>query len=583
MREGRSFTVDVTSDGAGLVSHAGAALVAEVADRTGLTRELSRALAGLRGRRRHDPGRVVRDLGVMLADGGDCLSDLRAVRDQQPLFGPVASDTTAFRLIDRIAGDAAALEALRAARARARACAWELGARPQRIVIDVDATLIGAHTEKEGAAVNFKGTFGFHPLLAYLDESREALAGILRPGNAAAHSAADQIAVLEQALEQLPREVVADLDTEIVLRTDSAGSALALCQAARDARIAYLVGFDLTKQVRRAILSLPEHAWRPALRQNGEQRDIDHEQDRLLGIKAAIDEIGEQRPGERRVLGRAFPEPERDLDALGADPERDDVRALGDLQAVEHHHRQPDVVQPAAHQFSQRGAGALDEHLRHRRLRRRRGRPLDLLTDGLADPREPARRDAGEHPVHHRPRQRVAIGEVPVGLDRQLVLVVGRAHPRTPNLHAPAAQRHRPALMAVTHRDPVAVVLALRAHDLGHLELQQLAHDTQPDPDAQREQPLPRCPDELAERLLNLRWERTLRCLQGRDDLRRGYLLHGGSSCPRGLGWRLSRSQAERTRREDRRQSSTRSRTTSRPSTGRAVHQSPGTRRAVLT
>jgi hypothetical protein len=273
-REGRCFTVDVAADGVGLVSHAGAALLAEVADRTGLTLELSRGLAGLRERRRrHDPGRVIRDLAVMLADGGDCLSDLRAVRDQEPLFGPVASDTTAFRLIDRIADDPDALEAIRAARARARARAWGLGARPGRIVIDVDATLIRAHTEKEGAAVNFKGGFGFHPLLGYLDGSREALAGVLRPGNAPAHSAADQIAVLELALEQLPREVIADLDTEIVLRTDSAGSALALCQAARDAKINYLVGFDLTKQVRRAILSLPETAWRPALRQNGEVRD----------------------------------------------------------------------------------------------------------------------------------------------------------------------------------------------------------------------------------------------------------------------------------------------------------------------
>jgi len=273
-RGGRSFTVDVASDGAGLVSHAGAALLAEVADRVGLTRGLSRALVGLvERRRRHDPGRVIRDLAVMLADGGDCLSDLRAVRDQQPLFGPVASDTTAFRLIDRLASDPEALEALRGARARARARAWKLGARPAQIVIDVDATLIGAHTEKEGAAVNFKGGFGFHPLLAYLDGSREALAGMLRTGNAPAHSAADQITVLEQALEQLPREVVADINTEIVLRTDSAGSALALCQAARDARINYLVGFDLTKQVRRAILLLPETAWRPARRQNGEVRD----------------------------------------------------------------------------------------------------------------------------------------------------------------------------------------------------------------------------------------------------------------------------------------------------------------------
>jgi hypothetical protein len=274
MRGGRCFTVDVAPDGAGLVSHAGAALLAETADRVGLTRELSRVLAGLRERRgKHDPGRVIRDLAVMLADGGDCLSDLRAVRDQQPLFGPVASDTTAFRLIDRIASDPALLEALREARARARAGAWELGARPQRIVIDVDATLVGAHTEKEGAAVNFKGTFGFHPLLAYLDETREALAGMLRPGNAAAHSAADQIAVLDEALEQLPRAVISDPECEIVLRADSAGAALELCQAARDARIGFLVGFDLTKQVRRAILSLPEHAWRPALRQDGHERD----------------------------------------------------------------------------------------------------------------------------------------------------------------------------------------------------------------------------------------------------------------------------------------------------------------------
>jgi hypothetical protein len=129
MRDGRSFTVGVAADGVGLVSHARAALLAVVADRVGLT---TRALAGLRERRRrHEPGRVIRDLAVMLADGGDCLSDLRAVRDQQPLFGPVASDTTAFRLIDRIASDPAALEALRVARAIARTRAWELGARPE--------------------------------------------------------------------------------------------------------------------------------------------------------------------------------------------------------------------------------------------------------------------------------------------------------------------------------------------------------------------------------------------------------------------------------------------------------------------
>src|SRR6516225_6970864 len=209
MREGRSFTVDVAPDGAGLVSHAGAALLAETADRVGLTRELSRALAGVRERRRrHDPGRVLRDLAVMLGDGGDCLSDLRAVRDQEPLFGPVASDSTAFRLIDRIAEEPGLLAAVRTARARARERAWELGVRPERIVIDIDATLINAHTEKEGAAVNFKSGFGFHPILAYLDDTHEPLAGVLRPGGAPAHSAQAQLDVLDMALAQIPREVV---------------------------------------------------------------------------------------------------------------------------------------------------------------------------------------------------------------------------------------------------------------------------------------------------------------------------------------------------------------------------------------
>ena len=184
-------------------------MLGEAADRLGLTEALSRALGGVRQRRgRHDAGRVLRDLAVMVADGGDCLSDLRAVRDQEPLFGQVASNATAFRLIDRIAADPQLLDAVRAARARARENAWAAGARPERIIIEIDATLIAAHSEKQGAAGTFKGGFGFHPLLAYLDESREALAGLLRAGNAGANTAADHVAVVELVLEQLPRDVV---------------------------------------------------------------------------------------------------------------------------------------------------------------------------------------------------------------------------------------------------------------------------------------------------------------------------------------------------------------------------------------
>jgi hypothetical protein len=270
-RDGRSFTVEVAPDGEGLVSHAGAGLLAEVADRLGLTEALSRGLAGMRQRQgKHDPGRVVRDLAVMLADGGDCLADLRAVRDQEPLFGEVASNATAFRLIDTIAQDPELMRALREARAQARENAWNAGAAPERIIIDIDATLIAAHSEKEGAAGNFKGGFGFHPLLAYLDETREALGGLLRPGNAGANTAADHLRVVDLALEQLGH---IDGETQIVVRTDSAGATHELCDELHACKINFLMGLDLTQALREAILDLPPTAWTKAIRQDGEIRD----------------------------------------------------------------------------------------------------------------------------------------------------------------------------------------------------------------------------------------------------------------------------------------------------------------------
>src|SRR5690348_17278077 len=139
MRDGRPVTLEVTADGAGLVSHAGTALLSQVADKVGLTRVLSSRLAGLKQRRRgHDPGRVIRDLAVMLADGGECVSDLGAVREQEALFGSVASDSTAFRMIEKIASTAGMLDALRHAHARARERFWELDGAPERLTVDVD-------------------------------------------------------------------------------------------------------------------------------------------------------------------------------------------------------------------------------------------------------------------------------------------------------------------------------------------------------------------------------------------------------------------------------------------------------------
>jgi hypothetical protein len=218
----------------------------------------------------HDPGRVLRDLAVMLADGGECVCDLGGLRDQLALFGKVASDATAYRVIERISCEPELVDALRGAHAQARAHAWDLGVKPERVTIDLDATLITAHSEKQGAAGNFKGGFGFQPMLAYLDETDEALAGILRPGSAAAHSATDQVAAAESALDQIPRQHIQEI--EILLRTDSAGAAHELVDWAREGRLGFSVGFDLTEPVRSAIQGLPEDAWVPAIEKDGSQR-----------------------------------------------------------------------------------------------------------------------------------------------------------------------------------------------------------------------------------------------------------------------------------------------------------------------
>jgi hypothetical protein len=303
MRDGRPVTVDVTADGAGLVSHAGSALLAQVADRLGLTRALSLRLAVLKQRRRgHDPGRVIRDLAVLLADGGGCVSDLGAVRDQQALFGRVASDSTAFRVVDRVATVPGLLDALRVAHALARARFWKLHGAPERLTIDVDATLIGSHSEKEKAAGNYKGGFGFFPLLGYADETREALGGVLRAGNAGANTVADHQAVLDLALAQIPAEYIEEI--EILVRADSAGATHGLVDYCREARRRFSVGYELTEPVRAAILQIPEDAWVPALDQDGSER----ENGEVAEISESVD-LSCWPEGSRLIVRRERPHP----------------------------------------------------------------------------------------------------------------------------------------------------------------------------------------------------------------------------------------------------------------------------------
>jgi hypothetical protein len=194
-------------------------MLCDLADELGLTEGLSAAMAPTKQRRRgHDRGRVLVDLAVMLADGGVAISDLAVLRDQPALFGEVASLATAWRTLEAI--DAAGLARIAAARAAARAQAWAAGADPGFYVIDFDATLVNSHSEKEGAAPNYKMGFGFHPLMAYLDPTGEALAAKLRPGNAGSNTAVDHVEVLDAALVQLP---VDPHEHEVIARTDSAG------------------------------------------------------------------------------------------------------------------------------------------------------------------------------------------------------------------------------------------------------------------------------------------------------------------------------------------------------------------------
>ena len=272
MRVQRPETIEslqVVADADGLTSRAGSALLVGVADRVGLSEALSGAMGGLRRRRsRHDPGRTLRDLAVMLADGGDCLADLSALRDQPSLFGEVASDATAWRALAALADGRLAV--VRQARAKARRQVWQLAGPPRRVVLDLDATLITAHSDKEQAAGNYKHGFGFHPLLAYEATTKEALAGLLRPGNAGANTAADHVEVLALAVAQLPEQAIGP---GLLVRADSGGATHVFLDEVAACGFRFSVGFDLTEPVRQAILAVPEQGWQPALTQAGEQRE----------------------------------------------------------------------------------------------------------------------------------------------------------------------------------------------------------------------------------------------------------------------------------------------------------------------
>jgi hypothetical protein len=249
---------------------------------TGLTRGLSAGLARWRGPRAvHDPGKIVADLAAALALGGDCLADIAVLREQPELAGPVASDPVVSRLVSQLAGDLPrALKAIRSARAAARERAWALagdaapGADGGLVTVDLDATIVIAHSEKQDAAPTWKKTFGFHPLAAFADHGTagngEPLALMLRPGNAGSNTAADHIETTRLALAQLPRH----LRRKVLIRADSGGGTHEFLNwlTAPSRRLRYSVGMTVTEDMQAAILKVPADAWTPAYDGDGQVR-----------------------------------------------------------------------------------------------------------------------------------------------------------------------------------------------------------------------------------------------------------------------------------------------------------------------
>jgi hypothetical protein len=277
----------VSADGRGVVGHAGARLLADLADATGLTAGFSDALASLRVRNSgHDPGRVAVDVAVTLADGGQAISDLAVLRNEPALFGPVASDPTAWRVLSNV--DDAGLGRLRDARARARELAWAQASETRTglpastaagqpvpgLVLDLDATIVICHSEKQSATPTYKRTFGYHPLLCFLDGTREALSGLLREGRAGSNTTADHITVLDRALQQIPD--AHRYGTPILIRSDSAGCTHGFLTHIRALRqhgvdTCFSVGVAITEPIREAIRQARD--WIPALDSDGDFRD----------------------------------------------------------------------------------------------------------------------------------------------------------------------------------------------------------------------------------------------------------------------------------------------------------------------
>src|SRR4051812_27313934 len=323
----------IDGQGSSVVPNAGAVLLLRTAETVGLDAALSEA--GRPWRRplaRHDPGKVLLDQAVSLAIGGDCLADLAQLRSAPEVFGPVASDPTVSRLIDTLAADApAALAAIAAARAAARARAWSLAGEhapdhhtdaASPLVIDVDATLVTAHSEKECAAPTFKRGFGFHPLWAFCDHGPEGtgepLAFGLRAGNAGSNTVVDHIAVLRAALAQLPDG--RRPGKNVLIRIDGAGGTHDLLAWLTRRRLSYSVGFSLPgglASIQQRLAAIPAEVWTQAYDADGQVRP-----GAWVAEMTGMFDLSTWPPGMRLIVRRERPHPGAQLRITDLDGHR---------------------------------------------------------------------------------------------------------------------------------------------------------------------------------------------------------------------------------------------------------------------
>src|SRR6266700_3451882 len=259
---GWDHALKVTAEGEGLVGHAGAVLLRKLADEAGLTAALGPVLARSRRFPLVDRGIALVSIAVAIVLGATSMRDITLLAHHAPVLGPEPSDTTVRRTLEL--ADSRTLDKIAKLLA-----GW--------LVIDLDAPLITAHSDKEGAAPTFKKGYGFHPLGAWLANTAESLAMLLRPGNAGSNTFADHLAVLTAAIRQIP----ARMRSRLLVRVDGAGASHELIThllslTTRRRTVLFTCGWAITAADEQAIRRLPATAWQAAVDQDGAVQEDKH-------------------------------------------------------------------------------------------------------------------------------------------------------------------------------------------------------------------------------------------------------------------------------------------------------------------